>query len=225
MNIEELVRLEGVTIFQDDVAILENIDFSVNRSEFIYFIGKVGSGKSSLIKTLYADLPLKAGKGTIAGFELYGLKREELPFLRRKLGIVFQDFQLLNDRSVYNNLDFVLRATGWKKNREKRIDEVLDKVGLPNKKDIFPHRLSGGEFQRVAIARALLNNPDIILADEPTGNLDPETTNGIVSLLHNLAQSGRTVIMATHDHALISRFKGRVFKCEDKSIIDQGVGL
>ena len=213
MSDEILIKLAGVSVFQEDTSVLQQVDLQIGRSEMVYLIGKVGSGKSSLIKTLYGDLPLKKGTGSIAGYQLKSLSSDEVPFLRRKLGIIFQDFQLLSDRNVNENLDFVLKATGWKKNRQKRIDEVLEKVDLPNKKHVMPHRLSGGEFQRVAIARSLLNNPDIILADEPTGHLDPETTEEIVNLLYKLSEAGRTVLMATHDHSLIKRFPGRVFEC------------
>ncbi len=220
MKNKPLINLSKVSIYQDETPVLEKVEWEVFRSEIVYLIGKVGSGKSSLMKTLYADLPLRKGNGSIAGYQLQTLRKEDIPFLRRKLGIIFQDFQLLSDRNVNDNLDFVLRATGWKSNRQKRIGEVLDKVGLPTKKHIMPHRLSGGEFQRVAIARALLNNPDIILADEPTGNLDPETTVGIVQLLSHLAQAGRTVVMATHDHNLIKEFPGRVFECFNKKLTE-----
>lgn len=210
-----LIALEQADICQETRCVLEQVRVEIHRSEFVYLIGKVGSGKTSLIKTLYADLPLQRGRARISGFDLATIQRHEVPLLRRKLGIIFQDFQLLSDRDVFQNLDFVLRATGWKRNRAKRIDEVLEKVGMSDKRHAMPHRLSGGEFQRVAIARALLNNPDIILADEPTGHLDPKTTDDIVSLLYNLVEAGRTVLLATHDHSLMQRYPGRVLECAD----------
>lgn len=220
MENTSLIRTEGLAVFQEDHEVLTDVSIEVQRSELVYLVGKVGSGKSSLIKTLYADLPVRRGNANVAGYDLSALDTTQRPFFRRKLGMVFQDFQLLHDRTVNDNLDFVLRATGWKKNRERRIDEVLEKVGMPHKRDAMPYKLSGGEFQRVAIARALLNNPDVILADEPTGNLDPETTEGIGSLLHHLSEAGRAVLIATHDHSLIRRFEGRILRCESNTVTE-----
>ena len=189
----------------------------MGRSEFLYLIGKVGSGKSSLIKTINAQIPLKEGEGIVAGFNLRKIKRREIPYLRRRLGIVFQDFQLLTDRNVHDNLEFVLRATGWKNRNEieTRISEVLEKVGLGLKGYKMTHQLSGGEQQRVVIGRALLNDPDIILADEPTGNLDPETSDGILRLLQDINRTGRAVIVATHNHTLLKRYPARILKCDE----------
>jgi cell division transport system ATP-binding protein len=197
--------------------VLSDVNLSVGRGEFIYLVGRVGSGKSSLIKTINAQLPLREGKGLVAGYDLSKIRNREIPFLRRKLGIVFQDFQLLIDRSVNDNLEFVLRATGWKNKSEidQRITEVLNKVGLGLKGYKMPHQLSGGEQQRVVIGRALLNDPDIILADEPTGNLDPETSEGIIKLLTEISKTGRAVIVATHNYTLIKKFSAKTFKCEN----------
>lgn len=183
--------------------------------EFAYLIGRTGSGKSSLLKTLYGELPLKEGSGSIAGYNLANLKPKDVPFLRRKLGIVFQDFQLLSDRNVQDNLEFVLRATGWRERRaiESRIKECLELVGLSTKHFKMPHELSGGEQQRVVIARALLNHPQVILADEPTGNLDPDVSDDIMSLLQNICENGTSILMATHDYRLIGKFKARVYRC------------
>jgi cell division transport system ATP-binding protein len=202
--------------------VLSNIDFQVNKGEFIYLIGKTGSGKSTLLKTLYAELPINKGKGQISNVNLVELKNKKVPFLRRKLGIVFQDFQLLTDRSIFDNLAFVLKATGWKKKAEieKRITEVLEKVGLNYKEYKMPHELSGGEQQRVVIARALLNDPEIILADEPTGNLDPETSEEIIKLLIDISKTGRAVLIATHDYPLINKFPARVVECKDSKLIE-----
>jgi len=219
---DPIIELTGCNIWQQDHLALSGVTLSVNRGEFVYLVGKVGSGKTSLIKTLNAQLPLKEGKGSVAGYDLAALKEKDIPFLRRKLGIVFQDFQLLIDRSVSDNLEFVLRATGWKDRNEinKRIDEVLDKVGLSLKGYKMPHQLSGGEQQRVVIGRALLNEPEIILADEPTGNLDPETSEGIVRLLKDISSTGRAVIIATHNYTIIKKFSARTLKCDNGKITE-----
>jgi len=218
---EQVVQFENVTIYQDDHLVMTGVNFSMGTGEFVYLIGRVGSGKSSLIKTINAELPLKAGSATVVGFQLEILKNRQVPLLRRKLGIVFQDFQLLIDRSVYDNLHFVLHATGWKDKVEtdKRIMEVLAKVDLQNKGFKMPHQLSGGEQQRVVIARALLNDPDVILADEPTGNLDPETSEGIMKLLREISESGCAVLMATHNYTLLKKFPARTMKCEDGKLL------
>ncbi len=212
-----IINFQNASIFQDDYLVLSDVTFKVNKGEFVYLIGRVGSGKTSLIKTINAELPLKGGNVLVAGYELEKLKRKNIPFLRRKLGIVFQDFQLLTDRTVYDNLSFVLRATGWrdKAKIDLRINEVLQKVDLGYKHYKMPHQLSGGEQQRVVIARALLNDPDIILADEPTGNLDPETSESIIKILFEISDSGRAVIMATHNYTLLKRYNARTLKCEN----------
>lgn len=212
-----LIDYKGVSICRQELTVLKNIDFQVSKGDFVYAIGKVGSGKSSLLKTIYAEIPLLEGEGKVLGFDLKRIKRKKVPFLRRKIGIVFQDFQLLTDRSVTANLEFVLRATGWKRKSEiaERIDAVLGQVGMQNKGYKMPHQLSGGEQQRVVIARALLNSPEIILADEPTGNLDPETGAMIVSLLHEISRMGTAVIMSTHNHLLTREFPGRVVRIEN----------
>lgn len=217
-----IIELSDCTIWQQDHLVLSNVNLSVGKGEFIYLVGRVGSGKSSLIKTLNAQIPLKEGIGIIAGYNLSRIKRREIPYLRRKIGIVFQDFQLLIDRSVNGNLEFVLRATGWKNKKEIdiRIGEVLEKVGLGLKGYKMPHQLSGGEQQRVVIGRALLNDPDIILADEPTGNLDPETSEGILRLLIDISKTGRAVVMATHNYTLLKKFTARTVKCEDGKLIE-----
>lgn len=217
-----LISLTDAQIFQNQHLILKDVSFELSKGEFIYLIGYTGSGKSSLLKTLYGDLPLNQGKGLVLGFDLNTLKTKQIPQLRRKLGIVFQDFQLLTDRSVFDNLQFVLKATGWKdKNQMKeRIQSVLDKVGMGTKTHKMPFQLSGGEQQRVAIARALLNDPELILADEPTGNLDPETSHDIMKLLREISQSGRSVLMATHDYNLMDKYPSRTIKCDQGKIID-----
>ncbi|MFW5752000.1 MAG: cell division ATP-binding protein FtsE [bacterium] len=226
MGIDTVIEFKNASIFQKDNLVLSAVNLQVKKGEFVYLIGKVGSGKTSLIKTINDELPLKVGEGSVGEFQLHKLKRKQVPRLRRKLGIVFQDFQLLIDRSVYENLAFVLRATGWKNKKEieERISEVLQRVGLSHKGYKMPHQLSGGEQQRVVIARALLNNPEIILADEPTGNLDPDTSNDIMRLLLEISQSGRAVIMATHNYMLVKRFVARTLKCENGKIVevDQG---
>ena len=219
---DPIIELSGCSIWQQDHLALTGVTLSVNKGEFVYLVGKVGSGKTSLIKTLNAQLPLREGKGIVAGYDLAALKERDIPFLRRKLGIVFQDFQLLIDRSVSDNLEFVLRATGWKDRNEinRRIDEVLDKVGLSLKGYKMPHQLSGGEQQRVVIGRAPLNEPEIILADEPTGNLDPETSEGIVRLLKDISSTGRAVIIATHNYTIIKKFSARTLKCDNGKITE-----
>ena len=221
-----IVKLSEVSVYQKNKLVLADVNLSIDSGEFVYLIGNTGSGKSSLMKIIYAELPLEEGTGEVCGYSLNRIKQKELPFLRRKLGIVFQDFQLLDDRTVEENLRFVLKATGWKERKkiDERILDVLDETGLVSKLKAMPHRLSGGEQQRVAIARALLNRPDIILADEPTGNLDPETSNGIMRLLKSICESGRTVIMATHNYNLIHKFPGRIVKCEEGTVIDSVAG-
>jgi cell division transport system ATP-binding protein len=200
--------------------VLKDVTFKVSGGEMVYLVGKVGSGKSSLLKTMYADVPIKNGTAYVLEYDMNRIKRREVPYLRRRLGIVFQDFQLLTDRSVYSNLEFVLKSTGMTSasERDERIEHVLQEVGLTNKSYKMPHELSGGEQQRVVIARALLNNPDLILADEPTGNLDPETGEQIFNLLNSIAKNGTSVLLATHNHSLIDRFPGRVLLCEDKRL-------
>lgn len=222
MPLDTIIHLEKVSIFQQKNMVLSAIDLNINKGEFVYLVGKTGSGKSSLLKTLYAELPLLQGEATIAGYSLKKIKRKEIPFLRRKLGIVFQDFQLLSDRSVNENLTFVMKATGWKDENkiQERIADVLQKVDLGTKGFKMPHELSGGEQQRVSIARALVNDPEIILADEPTGNLDPETSAGILRLLIDISKNGRAVLIATHDMLLFQKFPSRVLKCENGIIND-----
>lgn len=222
MALDTIIELRKASIFQQDELILADVDLNVNKGDLIYIIGKVGSGKSSLLKTLYANLPLKLGYGKVSDFELENIKRKQIPYLRRKLGIVFQDFQLMTDRSVYENLKFVLKSTGWRKNSEidTRINEVLQKVGLPDKVFSMPHKLSGGEQQRIVIARALLNEPDIILADEPTGNLDPKTSEDILRLLVDISRTGRAVVIVTHDYPIISKFPSTIYKCDKGSFME-----
>jgi len=222
LPLDVIIELTDCSIWQQDHLVLSDVNLSVGKGEFVYLVGKVGSGKSSLIKTLTAQLPLKSGTALVAGYNLSKLKKKEIPYLRRKLGIVFQDFQLLNDRSVTDNLEFVLKSTGWKNKTEinKRIAEALEKVGLSLKGYKMPHQLSGGEQQRVAIGRALLNDPDIILADEPTGNLDPETSDGIIKLLIEISSTGRSVIIATHNHTLLKRYSARTIRCENGRLVE-----
>jgi len=217
-----MLQLKDASIFQRENLILSDINLDIKKGDFNYIIGKTGSGKSSLMKTLYGDLPLQIGEGSIVDFDLRKLREKDIPFLRRKIGIVFQDFQLLNDRSVYDNLFFVLKATGWKgKNQmEDKINEVLEKVDMKTKGFKMPYQLSGGEQQRVAIARALLNTPEMILADEPTGNLDPKTSVEIMNVLEEINKAGITILMATHDYALILKFPHKTIKCEGSKIFE-----
>lgn len=217
-----LIDYRKVTIYQDDVCVLNDIDFNVDDGEFVYIIGKVGSGKSSLLKTLYCELDIEsAEKAEVLGRDVMKIKRREIPQLRREMGIIFQDFQLLHDRTVEKNLDFVLKATGWKKlERSQRIVDVLETVGLADKAKKMPHELSGGEQQRIAIARALLNKPKIIVADEPTGNLDPETASNIISLLRQISLTGTAVVMSTHNIPMLDKFPGIVYRCSETSISD-----
>ena len=215
-----VITIKNGSVFQHDRLILTNINLEINEGEFVYLIGRSGSGKSSLLKTLYADIPAKDGMFNISGYNLNSLKRKDIPFLRRKIGIVFQDFQLLYDRNVEQNLSFVLKATGWEDENgiNHRIDEVLQLVGLQDKRKSMPHQLSGGEQQSVAIARALLNSPSVILADEPTGNLDPETTNDIMKLLMKIRDNKTTVLMATHNYNLILKYPSRVISCANGTV-------
>jgi len=217
-----VVSLQELSVFQKNKLVLAHVNFRVEQGEFVYLIGKTGSGKSSLLQTLFAELPAEAEEARVCGFDLKKLKKKEVPFLRRKMGIIFQDYRLLEDRTVEENLHFVLKATGWKDKKaiNQRIMEVMSDVDMIAKLKARPHQLSGGEQQRVAIARALLNNPELILADEPTGNLDPQTSNEIMRLLLKICEEGHAVIMATHNYNLIHKFPGRVVKCEEGSIID-----
>lgn len=217
-----LIQYDDVEICRKENLILRGVNFQLRKGEFLYMIGKVGSGKSSLLKTMYAEMPIRSGYARIFDYDLGKIKQKEIPFLRRKLGIVFQDFQLLTDRDIKNNLLFVLKATGWKdkKEMEQRIDNVLAQVGMSNKDYKMPHELSGGEQQRIVIARALLNSPELILADEPTGNLDPETGSNIVQLLHDISESGTSVIMTTHNYQLVQNFPGNVKRCADGYLSD-----
>ncbi|MGE0089135.1 MAG: cell division ATP-binding protein FtsE [Bacteroidales bacterium] len=225
MGLDTIIEFEKARIFQKDNLILTDVNLCINKGEFVYFIGKVGTGKSSLIKTINAEIPLKEGEGNVAGYNLKKIKTKQVPFLRRKLGIVFQDFQLLNDRSVHDNLQFVLKATGWTSKQEinDRIAQVLEKVNLGYKGYKMPHQLSGGEQQRVVIARALLNDPEIILADEPTGNLDPETSVNLMKILLEISNSGRAVIMATHDYNMVKQFPARTIKFDNGKVFEQGL--
>ena len=218
---EPIIDIRNASIFQRENLVLSNVNLTLNKGEFIYLIGRTGSGKSSLLKTLYGELPARDGYFYVAGYDLTKLKRKDIPYLRRKIGIVFQDFQLLFDRTVEKNLEFVLGATGWTEKSEisHRIDEVLAKVGLTDKRKSMPHQLSGGEQQGIAIARALLNDPDVIIADEPTGNLDPDTTLEVMKLLRRISENGTAVLMATHNYGLIQKYPGRIIKCEGQKVI------
>lgn len=220
--LDTIIEFTNCAIWQHDHPVLTEVNFKVDKGEFVYLVGRVGSGKTTLIKTINAQIQLKEGEAVVAGHKLHKIKSREVPQLRRKLGIVFQDFQLLTDRPVYHNLEFVLKATGWKNKSEIdfRIAEVLEKVGLGAKGYKMPHQLSGGEQQRVVISRALLNDPDIILADEPTGNLDPETSEGIIRLLQDISKNGRAVVVATHNYTLIKKFHSRTIKCEEGRLLE-----
>src|SRR3954470_11937408 len=223
---ESIVSLKNAKIFQGSNLILQDVNINVNKGEFVYLVGKTGTGKSSLLKTLYGDLPLREGEGFVAGYNLREMTWKKVPFLRRSLGVVFQDFQLLTDRNVHENLKFVLKATGWKDNRlmEEKINDVLDKVGLKSKGFKMPFEMSGGEQQRVDIARALLNSPKVILADEPTGNLDPETSDEIMQLLFQICKDyGTAIIMATHDFMVIGKFPSRMLKTERGRVYDSSL--
>ncbi|OAB81799.1 cell division ATP-binding protein FtsE [Cochleicola gelatinilyticus] len=219
---QPVLSLSNASIFQRENLILSEVTVSVEKGEFVYLIGKTGTGKSSFMKTLYGDLPLQKGEGTIVGYDLPTLKEKDIPFLRRKLGVVFQDFKLLNDRTVKDNLAFVLTATGWKDKKEMdaRIDAVLDKVAMKTKSFKYPYQLSGGEQQRVAIARALLNDPELILADEPTGNLDPQTSVEVMEVLQEINKNGNTILMATHDYALLLKYPSKTLKCDENQIFE-----
>lgn len=219
---QTLLKLEDVEICREENLILQKANFSLRNGEFVYVIGKVGSGKSSLLKSLYCEIPIQKGEARLMDYNLLTIKRKEIPYLRRKVGIVFQDFQLLTDRSVIKNLEFVLKATGWKKKSEikERIESVLQQVGMQNKGYKMPHELSGGEQQRIVIARALLNEPKLILADEPTGNLDPETSSQIVQLLHDISNKGTAVVMTTHNYTIVHNYPARIVKCENACLSD-----
>ena len=217
-----LVHYADVRLNRDENTILRDVNLQVKRGEFVYIIGKVGTGKSTLLKSIYAELPIEEGKARVFDYDLTKIRRKNIPYLRRKIGIVFQDFQLLTDRNVEQNLAFVLRATGWKNKLmiKDRVREVLIQVGMQNKTYKMPHELSGGEQQRVVIARALLNSPLLILADEPTGNLDPETGSQIVALLHSISEKGTAVIMSTHNYSIVQTFPGRIVRCQNMNLVD-----
>lgn len=222
---DAVVTIKNTTIFQDHNTVLDDVNFEIQKGEMVYLVGRTGSGKSSLLKTLYADLPLQMGEVSVAGFNLKGLPKSKVPLLRRKLGIIFQDFQLLNDRTVAENMMFVLKATGWKDNvkMRSRLSDVLMQVGLGSVEKKMPHQLSGGEQQRVVIARAMLNEPMILFADEPTGNLDPEVSHGIMKIFQQINNSGTAILMATHSYGLIKKYPARVLKCENGKVIDSAL--
>lgn len=222
-NSTYLIETENLNVYQEDKKVLENVNIKIELGEFAYFIGKVGSGKSSLLKTFYSELELKEGGAKVVGYDLKKIKNKNIPMLRRKIGMVFQDFELMADRTVFKNLEFVLKATNWKSkiDIETRINEVLESVGMLDKKNAMPTKLSGGEKQSVSIARALLNNPPLIFADEPTGNLDPESADSLMKILHQLPKQGKSVIMVTHNHAFLKKFPGRVFLFEDGKVTEQ----
>lgn len=219
---EALIRYTDVEIHQQELCVLNDVNLELHKGEFVYLVGKVGSGKTSLLKTFYGELDIASGEAEVLGYDMLHIKRKHIPQLRRKLGIVFQDFQLLTDRTVYNNLEFVLRATGWKSKGEikDKIEEVLNLVGMSNKGYKLPNELSGGEQQRIVIARAVLNSPEIILADEPTGNLDSETGHAIAELLHGISEAGALVVMTTHNLQLLREFPGKVYRCADHLMTD-----
>jgi cell division transport system ATP-binding protein len=219
---DHVVIVSGASIFQEDQTVLSDLDFHIEKGEFVYLIGRTGSGKSSLLKTLYSDLPLRMGAAEVAGYNLSNIKNKDVPFLRRNIGIIFQDFELFYDRSVADNLTFVMRATGWKDaaKMKARIAEVLMRVGLGAISSKMPHQLSGGEQQRVVIARALVNEPKILIADEPTGNLDPDVSEGILKLFEEINNSGTAILMATHNHKFLKKFPHRVLKCEGGKVLD-----
>jgi cell division transport system ATP-binding protein len=219
---EIVLQLKDASIFQGESLVLSNVNIEMHKGDFVYLIGKTGTGKSSFMKTLYGDLALTKGEGSIVDFDLALLKEKDIPFLRRKLGIVFQDFKLLNDRTIYGNLEFVLKATGWtnKENIKTKIEDVLDKVDMKTMGYKFPYELSGGEQQRIAIARALLNDPELILADEPTGNLDPQTSIEVMEVLQELNKKGHTILMATHDYALLLKYPSKTLKCDENKVYE-----
>jgi len=224
---DPVVRVKDATIFQGSQAVLTNINFEIEKGDFVFLVGRTGSGKSSLLKTLYADLPLRLGDIAVAGFNIRGISNKQVPQLRRKIGIIFQDFQLFPDRTVGENLTFVMRATGWRDSirMKSRLVDVLMQVGLGSVEKKMPHQLSGGEQQRVVIARALLNEPSILIADEPTGNLDPEVSSGILKVFQQINRSGTAILMATHSYGLIKKFPNRVLKCEETRILDSNKEL